>query len=280
MIVLLFCYFLYTNSILSYLSGLGADSFLEIQSFDVVEAFGFLKTLKVVIVPNRFDFGYKAYLLLVVLFTVAMLIIKLYSLSTRTQTLLSLSLVAIPIVVLGIEMTSIMKDNTEAQAHMVENFVSDGPIEISRKQRELKLVVFIGESTSIMNLGIYGYFRNTTPKLQEISENDSRFLKFNNVFSTHVHTVESLLEALSISNVVGDEAIQPIENRKRLLLIDILNKAEIETHLVSNQPRSGSWNMAGPILFERATSAFYSVNERYAGNLEWRFPRPEESLFF
>jgi glucan phosphoethanolaminetransferase (alkaline phosphatase superfamily) len=79
---------------------------------------------------------------------------------------------------------------------------------------------------------------------------------------------------------VGDEAIQPIENRKRLSLIDILNKAEIETHLVSNQTRSGSWNMAGPILFERATSAVYSVNERYAGNLEWRFPRPEESLFF
>ena len=33
--------------------------------------------------------------------------------------------------------------------------------------RDLDLFIYIGESTSVMNMGVYDYFRNTTPFLSK-----------------------------------------------------------------------------------------------------------------
>jgi glucan phosphoethanolaminetransferase (alkaline phosphatase superfamily) len=278
---LAFSSFWYGRAVVRYLSGLGTDSFLEVQSFDLVEALGFLKTLRSILRPDSWEhFTYRGWLLLALSLASTVLVFKLLEVSPRIRTALAVLLVLLPVLLLGIRMGSVVNSNAMTLAKLKENFVFDESLEVSGNQRKLKLVVFVGESTSVMNLGIYGYFRDTTPELQKLLEETDRLLKFDNVFSTHVHTVPSLLEALSIKSGADDGEIQPIFDRKRNSLIDVLNEAGLETHLVSNQTRSGTWNMAGPVLFERATSTTYSLSTRLAGNSEWRLPRPEEWSFF
>ena len=123
MLFLSFCSFWYGKNIVFYLSGLGTDSLLEIQSFDLIEALGFLKTLKVALLANHFHFSYKGYLLLFILFMSAMLIFKFFSTSNKRRIFLSLILVSFSIAVLGVETASMMIGNTKFRAGLAENSV-------------------------------------------------------------------------------------------------------------------------------------------------------------
>ena len=58
----------------------------------------------------------------------------------------------------------------------------------------MNLIVHIGESTSSMNWSLYGYFRDTNPRLMSLDENE--LMIFRNIFSTHTHTTPSLLDTL------------------------------------------------------------------------------------
>lgn len=87
-------------------------------------------------------------------------------------------------------------------------------------------VVVIGESTSRLHFGLYGYYRQTTPRLNEIS--DELFI-FDNVVSGDTYTVGSLTKAL----VVKDKGAYAGN------LIQLFNQASFKTFWVSNQPPIG-----------------------------------------
>ena len=134
------------------------------------------------------------------------------------------------------------------------------------------VLLYIGESTSIMNMSLYGYYKKTTPQLDTLKNSEESFLKFKNVFSTHTHTSDSLLEALSIG-LDESENYLPIQKRRRISIIDILNHVDVNSSLVSNQGRSGSWNLAGSIIFKNIKKSYFS-NHVDVGNLDSRLKKP------
>jgi len=104
-------------------------------------------------------------------------------------------------------------------------------------------VIIIGESTSRHHMGIYGYWRNTTPLLDE---NKKELLIFNNVTTPNAHTVPALRNAFSIGNSSGT-------------LMGLLKQAEIESHWISNQAMVGEYET--PIyLFANKTNTRTFVN--------------------
>ena len=73
-------------------------------------------------------------------------------------------------------------------------------VEITARDSGIPIFLYLGESTSSMNMKIYGYPRETTPKLEIFSKENDNFIKVPNVWSTHTHTIPSLLDIFSISD--------------------------------------------------------------------------------
>ena len=84
---------------------------------------------------------------------------------------------------------------------------------------------------------------------------DSNLIVFDHVFATHAHTSRSLLEALSLG-VDDSERFLPITQRKRVSIVDVLNKAGVASSLISNQGLGGSWDQASSVIFKNARKLF------------------------
>ena len=52
----------------------------------------------------------------------------------------------------------------------------------------------------------------------------------------------------------------PITQRKRVSIIDVLQAADINTKLYSNQGNTGTWNYASSIIFGNSQSKFSNEN--------------------
>ena len=87
-------------------------------------------------------------------------------------------------------------------------------------------VVIIGESTSRLHFGLYGYYRNTTPKLGELKD---ELNIFNEVVSGDTYTIGSLVNAFVIKD--NDTAIGNV--------IQLMKQAGYKTYWLSNQPPIG-----------------------------------------
>lgn len=137
-------------------------------------------------------------------------------------------------------------------------------------QNELKIFLYIGESTSRLNWSLYGYPRETTAALENLP-NQQNLLVFQNVSSTHSHTSPALLEALSLSANSSDTAnnLQSIYQRERISLIEVLRRAGAPTTLFSNQGSSGSWNLGANLIFA-AASRRAGATDRMLGNADYR----------
>jgi heptose-I-phosphate ethanolaminephosphotransferase len=104
------------------------------------------------------------------------------------------------------------------------------------KEGEGETFVFIiGESLNKNHMGLYGYFRETTPILS--AENDKgEIIKFNTAYSNHSHTTP----ALSLSLTEGNQYSKS-SSHSSLSIVEVLRKAEIETHWITNQTLGGPW---------------------------------------
>ncbi|MDP5158700.1 MAG: phosphoethanolamine transferase [Flaviramulus sp.] len=110
------------------------------------------------------------------------------------------------------------------------------------------IVIIIGESTTRNHMGIYGYRRNTTPKLEELS--DSLFI-YNNVISSHVFTTASLYDAFTIT-----------KSNQTTFLIDYIKKAGYKVYWLSNQRPIGFHdNLVSRIASAANESIFLSYND-------------------
>ena len=93
-------------------------------------------------------------------------------------------------------------------------------------------VIVIGESLSKQHMALYGYHRNTSPLLKK-----DEFIKFNNAYSNHIYTMPTLGAALTEKTQYNHKKFYD-----SLSIINILNKADIETYWLTNQRLLGIKN--------------------------------------
>lgn len=114
-------------------------------------------------------------------------------------------------------------------------------------------VVVIGESTSRGHMQLYGYPRETNPRLTEITE---ELTVFDSVISPHVHTITALEKILTLAN---NEAKNPKENGS---IIQLANMAGFTTYWVSNQKPVGVFESIPTILGSAAShTRFLATND-------------------
>lgn len=102
---------------------------------------------------------------------------------------------------------------------------------VAAESSPITLVVLIGESSSRHHFGIYGYFRNTTPRLASLQK---ELLIFKDAISPFGRTTLSVAAALTCTDVpaVGD-----------MPLVNIFRQAGFETVWISNQSTVDDTNM-------------------------------------
>ena len=109
------------------------------------------------------------------------------------------------------------------------------------------IVVVIGESASSKHLGLYGYKRDTTPRLDFLSDS---LIIYKNVISSHVFTSGSIFDILTLSNYEN-----PKESSS---LIGFVKNAGFEVSWLSNQRPVGFHdNLVSRLASEADESLFF-----------------------
>ncbi|NML17614.1 phosphoethanolamine transferase [Azohydromonas caseinilytica] len=270
------------DSVTEYFHSLGSDSFAEAQNFDWHEAMFWFTTLREVVTP---DWSLGNFVPVVAVALAAFWGMQTVSgrrhsggeIDYRLPVVVASVAICIAVLrVVGVT-TGFYLSNSNSFSSLKKNF--DTPVPgIAGTGNDIKIVVYIGESTSVMNMSVYGYGRNTTPNLKRLHEEADNLLVFHDVFSTHTHTSFSLLEALSFA-VDTRENYLPINARRRLSIIDVLQSNGIPTALISNQGKAGTWNQASSIIFKNASRTF-SIRSELAGSRDVALKRPWDHEFF
>ena len=130
------------------------------------------------------------------------------------------------------------------------NLVSDA----TNSDDEAVYVVIIGESTSTWHMQLYGYERETNPRLQEINE---ELIVFNNVITPNVHTILALEKILTLANY---ENPKPIQNAS---VVQLANAAGFETYWISNQQPVGIHESLSTIIGNASRNKYFKATEGY-----------------
>lgn len=273
----------YHQSFADYVSNLGSDSLFETTGFNNGEAIFWFKTFFQLM---RLNWN-KVFLLipyLMVSFLIYFGLKKAFlavDWAKKKANMLS-SCVAILVIVLsgyGILSFPILGylSNSRLRQTLISNFAQNIP-EVKTDGYPVNLFVYVGESTSTMNMGLYGYPRDTSPELRSLKQSDPNLLVFENVLSTHTHTVPSLLEALSFA-VDESENFLPIYERKRVSVLNLFSKGGVHTILFSNQGASGALDLTSSLILRCNTNTF-STDSRFTGNTGYRYAKPFDDQFF
>jgi heptose-I-phosphate ethanolaminephosphotransferase len=97
------------------------------------------------------------------------------------------------------------------------------------KDEEIYVLV-IGESANRNHLGLYDYYRKTTPKLEEISD---ELIVYKDIISPHANTIGSVSKVLSYGNYENPNA------KFDGTITQLFNKAGFATYWLSNQEPLG-----------------------------------------
>ncbi len=118
------------------------------------------------------------------------------------------------------------------------------------------LVVVLGESTARGHMQLYGYDRETTPKLSAI---ESNLYAYNNVISTDVFTLKSVPKIITSIDIESNTD-SPIH------LVELFNTAGYDTYWLSNQrPISYHDNVISKIASASKWFKFYNhLKEKHA----------------
>ncbi|NHN26805.1 phosphoethanolamine transferase [Flavobacterium jejuense] len=94
-------------------------------------------------------------------------------------------------------------------------------------------VLIIGESTTNHHMGIYGYYRNTTPLLNSVA---NELIVYKDVICPNTHTLTSLEKVLTLGNT------ENLDLKYEGNLLQLFNQAGFVTYWISNQRPSGIWD--------------------------------------
>jgi glucan phosphoethanolaminetransferase (alkaline phosphatase superfamily) len=273
---------LYFPSIAYFIGNLGSDSFAEAKGFDHSEALFWISTVTHAIKPSP-----NSALLFILYLAISTIT---YYLSThilkRTaleknryviQKWVAAALITCSLVFVFSESVWLLITNSNKLEAAKKNFENRIP-DVHGSDRNIDMIVYVGESLSVFDMGVYGYPRDTTPHLSEMVRKNRNMLVFHNLFSTHTHTSLSLLEALSFP-VDRSENYLPIIQRKRVSLVDVLRKGGVRTRLISNQGMGGTWGEASAIIFKNVDKIF-NIDSHAVGNKKHLPEKPWGHIFF
>jgi heptose-I-phosphate ethanolaminephosphotransferase len=123
------------------------------------------------------------------------------------------------------------------------------------------LVLVIGESTNSRRLGIYGYYRDTTPRLKAMSD---ELLVFDQVYASRPYTVESLAQALSFA-----DQLQPKLYLEKPTLVDVMKQAGYRTYWITNQQTQTQRNTLLTTFSKQADEQVYLNNNRSQNSAQY-----------
>ena len=133
--------------------------------------------------------------------------------------------------------------------------LSQNIIAKAKTNDEKTYVVVIGESTSKWHMQLYGYERETNPKLNEIN---NELLVFDSVISPNVHTLRALEKTLTLSDYKSPNT------KNNASIVQMANAAGFETFWISNQKPVGFYESIPTIISSAAMHKTY-VNIKNSG---------------
>ena len=272
--------FIFGFELIQYILNLGGDSFIEVNNFNYLEFKFWIESYFAQFVFKIHDRNIFFALCGLFFFIFNEFIKKKFlhnSYHIRINNIFTIILFFIIFYSYYLLFNNVIKlafQNINSYNNLIENF--DNELKEYSYSEKMNVFVYIGESTSSMNMSIYDYYRDNTPNL-DLLLNDRGFLKFNNIFSTHTHTSPSLLETLSFP-VNVDQNTLSIENRDRISIIDPVNKLNIKTKLISNQGSSGSWNQASSVIFKNIEDKIFATDLN-VGNRDFLINRKFDHIF-
>lgn len=116
----------------------------------------------------------------------------------------------------------------------------------TKKARGETYIVVLGESLSKKHMSLYGYPRDTTPRLSELFRKGD-LLRFDNAYSNHTHT--TLVMQLSLTEASQYNDKNYVES---VSLLEVLNKAGVETHWLTNQVIYGPFDTITSVIASSA----------------------------
>lgn len=93
-------------------------------------------------------------------------------------------------------------------------------------------VIIIGESTNRTHLGLYGYYRQTTPELEKLKD---ELLIYDDVISPHAYSIGALTKILTLANYEFPDKSADGS------IIQLINSAGFDTYWLSNQRPIGPY---------------------------------------
>lgn len=117
------------------------------------------------------------------------------------------------------------------------------------------VVLVIGESTNRLHMSLYGYARDTNPKLQSIR---NELVLFDNVFASRPNTIESLQQVLTFANQQ-----HPDWYKTKPSLISLMKQAGYKTYWITNQQTLTARNtMLTTFAKQTDTQVFLNTSRR------------------
>jgi heptose-I-phosphate ethanolaminephosphotransferase len=123
-----------------------------------------------------------------------------------------------------------------------------------KKTLPTTVVIVIGESTTRLHMSLYGYPRNTNPKLNSIK---NELTVFNNVFASRPSTIESLEQVLTFADQENPEVY-----KTKPSLIAMMRQAGYKTYWITNQQTLTKRNTMLTTFAKQADEQIFLNNAR------------------
>jgi glucan phosphoethanolaminetransferase (alkaline phosphatase superfamily) len=243
------------GGLVAWVYGLGGDSFLESRDFNTIEASvwvkSFVASLPYMVPPTK---------IVVFIFGVALALSVPLAWSLRRHNR-AVTLVLAMLLGGHIGLTYSAYRGFEASRDYVRSIQASfaEPVSGMGQAADVDLILYVGESTSTMNMSLYGNPLKTTPLLDALHAQDVGFLRFDPVRSTQSHTSVSLLRALSVPSPLGSP-------QQQWGMGPVLANAGVKAKLFSVQPLTGSFASFSKFIFA-GMDFDLNADERYKGNM-------------
>lgn len=138
------------------------------------------------------------------------------------------------------------------QIESINNYKGhEKPVKVKTLTSNEAIIVVIGESATRKHMGLYGYYRDTTPKLHKIEDS---LIVYKNVISSQVYTTASIYDIFTLSNY---------ENPKDpTSLISFIKSAGYKVYWLSNQRPVGFHdNLVSRLASTADESIFLNYND-------------------
>ena len=129
----------------------------------------------------------------------------------------------------------------------------------SKKEKDETYVVILGESLNKQHMGLYGYFRETTPFLSKLYK-DGQILKFTNTYANYINTSKAWSFGLTQANQYNGKSFYTSLN-----ILNVLKKASVESYWITNQALYGGWDNIISVMAQQADHVMgmnYSIGKR------------------